>query len=216
MATTRSCRRSSAKIDPTLAATDVFPTPPLPSTPTLWLPCRTVRMAASYWASSRCAADGPGLTRPKVINSTRRRQPRSARSDGRVRAGGAKAASDHAPGGGGSPGAGCGRADSWRAQWARADGCGWYGAAAAGRVPRKRGKGRGLAAVAARWAGDRAGVRPGRRAGRAADGPAGIRRARSWAPSGVESQTSIGHTAAWPLTRTAQTLCPSGRARRQT
>jgi hypothetical protein len=35
IATTRSCRRSSAKIDPTLAATVVLPTPPLPSTPTL-------------------------------------------------------------------------------------------------------------------------------------------------------------------------------------
>ena len=77
MATTRSCLRSSAKIEPTLAATDVFPTPPLPSTPTLWLPCRTVRIAASNWASWRCAADGPSLTRPNVISRTMRRQPRS-------------------------------------------------------------------------------------------------------------------------------------------
>lgn len=110
--TIRSCWRSSARIDPTHAATDVFPTPPLPSTATLWLPCRTVRIVASNWASWRCMPDRPRPTRPKVTSRTMRRQPRSP---GRVRLRiGARAGSAQVLGGGtsgwrGQAGSGNGR-----------------------------------------------------------------------------------------------------------
>ena len=46
-ATTRSSWRSSANTDPTQAATVVLPTPPLPSTPILYLPRSKDRILAS-------------------------------------------------------------------------------------------------------------------------------------------------------------------------
>ena len=63
-----------------------------------------------------------------------------------------------------------------------------------------------------RWTGDRAGVLPGRRAGWAADGPAGIRRARSWAPRIPGDQPSR----VWPTAGAADRRAPRSNRQRRT
>ena len=92
---------------------------------------------------------------------------------------------------------------------------------ATGRAWEKPGEKPRAAPSVGRWTAGRAGVQRGRRAGWAADGPAGIRRARSWAPRmpGDQPQSSISHRPARSAGCSARTpfrlslgLCKLGEA----
>lgn len=147
-------------------------------------------MAASNWASCRWAGDGPRLTRPKVASRRARRQPRSGSSGGVAAAAEGRAAGATTPRVAGGTRGRESRAGARVPRLAAAQpaGSAGRGGAEGGRGERVAGQWearrpvphRGRAgAVEGR---DRTGAPPGCLAARAADGPAGIRRARSWAP----------------------------------
>ncbi len=76
---------------------------------------------------------------------------------------------------------------------------------ATGRAWEKPGEKPRAAPSVGRWTAGRAGVQRGRRAGWAADGPAGIRRARSWAPRMPGDRPSR----LWPTAARSRSMSPT-------
>jgi hypothetical protein len=120
-------------------------------------------MAASNSASWRWAADGPGLTRPKVASRTRRRQPRSGSCAARVGTGATAASAQGScgtgtAGAGSAEGAACRNGAAGRGGAGGAAGVGCWGEGGTGACcggdgryrRRRRGRGMGISRAGAR------------------------------------------------------------------